>query len=66
MGFRSSVASIAAFRSAAFSRLLQQFWQLQLKQYSPDAKHSQYLPPEHGLRWGRERRAGQGAAGRTA
>ena len=44
LGFRSSVASIAAFRSAAFSRLLQQFWQLQLKQYSPDAKHSQYLP----------------------
>ena len=49
MGFRSSVASIAAFRSAAFSRLLQQFWQLQLKQYSPDAKHSQYLR-RHGAR----------------
>ena len=66
LGFRSSVASIAAFRSAAFSRLLQQFWQLQLKQYSPDAKHSQYLPPTERSEMGRERRAGQGAAGRTA
>ena len=42
-GFRSSVVSMAALRSAAFSMLLQQLWQLQLSQYSPEAKHSQYL-----------------------
>jgi hypothetical protein len=34
---------MAALRSAAFSMLLQQLWQLQLSQYSPEAKHSQYL-----------------------
>ena len=38
---RSSVASIALARFSLFSGLLWQPWQLQPKQYWPDAKHSQ-------------------------
>ena len=42
-GLRSRVASTASCRTAAFSILLQQLEQLQLLQWSPEAKHSQYL-----------------------
>jgi hypothetical protein len=40
---RSNVASTASRLAASFSTLLKQFVQLQPSQYTPDAKHSQYL-----------------------
>ena len=45
-GFLSRMASTDDCRVASFSRLLKQFTQLQLLQYRPDAKHSQYLHME--------------------
>ena len=41
-GLRSSVCSMARLRISSFSGLLWQAWQLQPKQYWPEAKHSQY------------------------
>ena len=43
MGLRSKMPSTAACRVVSCSWLLQQLTQLQLSQYRPDAKHSQYL-----------------------
>ncbi len=43
LGLRSRMPSTAACRVVSCSWLLQQLTQLQLSQYRPDAKHSQYL-----------------------
>lgn len=42
-GLRSKVVSTASLLDASCSTLLWQFVQLQPSQYTPDAKHSQYL-----------------------
>lgn len=42
LGLRSNTASTAPWRTSSFALLLQQSLQLQLSQYTPDAKHSQY------------------------
>ena len=48
LGLRSKMPSTAACRVVSCSWLLQQLTQLQLSQYRPDAKHSQYLRPSGG------------------
>ena len=50
LGLRSRMPSTAACRVVSCSWLLQQLTQLQLSQYRPDAKHSQYLHTTDQLR----------------